>query len=200
MAAVGRAHCSNLGGMPRSREPVMDRRPDPTPLHRRLARTMMAGDEQQKALTARDGLIEAAVDDGPSRVEVHAVQVNDAVRRGGSASQLLVPAAVESLFSDRNRLLAVHWCGACRRPSLEPLGRNFGGPFGIFRKQPFARKRPDCRGDPGPKLRLFRAERAHAPRHPWARGSAPARWPTCRRRLPPPRHRRPSKCRSGLAP
>lgn len=79
MAWVGTADGGDLRSMPRGGEPVMDGSPDAAALHGRLSRSAMAGDQQDEALSPGGGLLEAAIDCGPGRVEVHAVQVNDAV-------------------------------------------------------------------------------------------------------------------------
>lgn len=200
MTAVRGPNGRNVRSVARSREPIVDRRPDPAALNRWLAWAVMARDQQQQAVSARNSLIEASVDRCPRRIKVHAMQVDDAIRRSRPAAQLLVPASVESLFADRNGLRAAGRHGALKRHSCYLLGNNSRRIFSGFRNQPFPRQRPNCHRDPGPELRLFRAERAHGPRHPSARGSAPAPWPTCRRRLPPLQRRGPNTCRndSGL--
>ncbi len=69
------AHRGNRTGMPRRGQPVVHRGADFAPLHRRIARTVMAGDQQQHTLAASDRLIEAAVDRGPGAAEVQTVEV-----------------------------------------------------------------------------------------------------------------------------
>ena len=109
MAAVRRSHGSNVGGVTGSREPVVDRRPDPPPLQRRFARALMAGDQEHEAVSTRDSFVEAAVDRSPGGIQIKAMEVDDAIQRSGPAAQLLVPAAIESLFSDGNSIRAADW-------------------------------------------------------------------------------------------
>ena len=65
--------------VPRSGKPVVHGRADFAALHRRVTRTMMAGDQQQNALTAPDRVLESTVDRAPCAVEVHAMQIEHAV-------------------------------------------------------------------------------------------------------------------------
>jgi hypothetical protein len=45
----------------------------------RIARPVMAGDEQHDALAAADGLLKTAVDRSPSRVEAHSMKIENAI-------------------------------------------------------------------------------------------------------------------------
>jgi hypothetical protein len=94
---VSAANSGDVRGVTRRCEPIVYGRPDSTALHGLLSRTMVAGDQQDEALAARDGLRESAVDRGPSRVEVHSVQVDGALRLKTPASQLLVPGSIEGV-------------------------------------------------------------------------------------------------------
>ena len=109
MAAVRRSHGSNVGGVTGSREPVVDRSPDPPPLQRRFARALVAGDQKHEAVSTRDSFVEAAVNRSPGGIQIKAMEVDDAIQRSGPAAQLLVPAAIESLFSDGNSTRAADW-------------------------------------------------------------------------------------------
>lgn len=62
MASVGAPNRSNLRGMARYREPIVDRRPDPSTLDGRLTGARMPGDEQDHPIPPLDCLIQPAVD------------------------------------------------------------------------------------------------------------------------------------------
>jgi len=76
----------DLGGMARCRQPVMDSGPDLSSLDRRIAGPMVPGDQQDDAVAAGYGAVEAAVDGRPSRVEVHPMKVEHPVRLDGPAT------------------------------------------------------------------------------------------------------------------
>lgn len=202
MATMRTAHCGNISGVPRGREPVVDRGANLAPLDRRLARTMVAGDQQHHALAPGDRLIEAAIDGVPGSVEVHAVKIDDPVGSKRAAAQPLVPAAVESPVGDRS------WRACRRRRQRRWRGRSrefrWSGDLRPFLNQPanrrFSRQRPDRRRNSGPELGLVRAERAHATRPPWGSGSALRPRPTSRRRSRRLPGRLPRMCRTGSAP
>ena len=98
MAPVGTPNRGDICGMAGRCEPVMDRRPDLSPLHWRFARAMVAGDQEKHAFTACDREVEAAVDRHPSSIEIHAMQIEDPVRVDRAREKLLVPAAVEGFL------------------------------------------------------------------------------------------------------
>jgi len=54
---VSASYGGDIFGMARSREPVVNGRSDAASLDRRIARPMMAGDEQYDPLPARDRLL-----------------------------------------------------------------------------------------------------------------------------------------------
>jgi hypothetical protein len=56
MAPVRAPNRGDIRRMTRSREPVMDRRPNPPAFDRRIAWPVMPGDEQQQAVAASDRL------------------------------------------------------------------------------------------------------------------------------------------------
>jgi hypothetical protein len=107
------ADSRDVGRMSRSGQPVMDRGADTTPLDGSSAWAMVAGNEQNDALAAGDCLVEITVDCHPRRIEIHAVKVERSVGFNQTAPQLLVPASVESLLADRDRL----WRVATKPPS-----------------------------------------------------------------------------------
>ena len=73
----------------------MDGGANPAALDRWVAWTMVAGNEQQQAVTVSDCLIETPIDCAPCDVEGHAVKVEHAVGLHCPIAQTLVPAAVE---------------------------------------------------------------------------------------------------------
>jgi hypothetical protein len=104
MTAMGASHCGDMLRMPGCREPVMNRGPDATALDGWFAGPMMARNQQKNAVAACYCLLERMVDRGPCTIEVHAMKIEHPVRLDRSAPQLLVPAAVQRLESDRHRL------------------------------------------------------------------------------------------------
>jgi len=96
MAPVRTAHGSNVRCMPRSGKPVVDRGPNAPARDRRLAWPMMAGNEQDNAVTGINRLLENAVDRAPRGVERHPVQVKHPVGLGLARAEPAVPARVES--------------------------------------------------------------------------------------------------------
>ena len=96
MAAVRSPDGGNTCRVPGCGEPVMDGSTDRAAPDRRLARAFVAGDQEQNAIARRNGLLERSVDRPPCRVEVHSVQVDDAVGLDASAAEPAVPAAVQS--------------------------------------------------------------------------------------------------------
>jgi hypothetical protein len=201
VAPVSSANRGDPGGVARRGEPVVDRGADPATLNRRLARPVMAGDQQNDPDAVRNRPIEAEIDRPPRGLEVHAVKIEDAVRFDRAVAKPPVPAAVERRARCRaNRL------GRRLRPSgartlngglrLSQLLRCFSD----LRFSRSSRQRPDRGRHPAPQIRFLRAEGAHARPSPWGSGSAPRHCPTCRRRLLPPPNRRPKKCRSGSGP
>ena len=199
---MGAAHRGDRRGVPGRGEPVVHGSPDLSSLDRRLAGAVMAGDEQQHSVAARDRLVEAAVDGRPCRIERQAMEVEGAVGFDGPAAKPLVPSAVERPTSDgswlslwrvgRSGLWSPRWRGSTWFLSWRWLNR-----VSVY---PFSRQRTDCRRDACPERGLVRAERAHGRQRPWAPGSAPRRSRTCRRRSQWPPSPSPRRCRTGSAP
>lgn len=200
MTAMRAAHCGDFVRMPGCGEPVMDRGPDAAALNRRIAGSMMTGDQQDYPLATSDRLLQRTVDRSPGPIEVHAVEIEHPIGLNRAAAQLLIPASVKRLLRDRHSLCRSgfgRWQGTLRRlQRVLDLTRLLNG----FRFGSIAGERADRCSDPSPKLALLRAERAHGRRCPWAPGSVLYRSPTCRRRLRPPRSPRPNRYRSGSAP
>jgi hypothetical protein len=95
MAPVSAADRSDRAGVARCRKPLMNGGADLTALDRRIARTMVAGDQEHDALTAGDCLLEAAVDAMPCVVERQAVEIEHAIGLDGARTQPPVPARIE---------------------------------------------------------------------------------------------------------
>ena len=102
MAPVRAAHRGNRRCMSRMGQPVVNGSTDLAALNGRFARAVMAGNQEQHALTAGNGLIETAVDREPGTVEVQPVKVEDTVRIDGAGAEPLVPSAIKCLVGDRN--------------------------------------------------------------------------------------------------
>ena len=132
MAPVRTAHGSNVRCMPRSGKPVVDGRADAPARDRRLARPMMAGNEQDNAVTGINRLLENAVDRAPRGVERHPVQVEHPVGLGRARAEPPVPACVEGIPDGR---AGWHW-SRNRKQSRLPSERLFIGilsfVFGCF--------------------------------------------------------------------
>ena len=98
MAAVGAADSRDPGRVAGCREPIVDGRPNAASLNRRLAGTVMAGDQQDQALAGRDSIGKRAVDRLPGLVQIHPVKVDDPVRARVSRPQPAIPPAIERIF------------------------------------------------------------------------------------------------------
>jgi len=104
MAAVGTTDGSDVAGVPRRCQPVMHGSTDLPPLNRRFAVAMVSGDEQDHPVARPNGVIEAPINCAPCPVKTHAVKIDGSVRLNRTTPQLLVPAAIQRPFSDRDRL------------------------------------------------------------------------------------------------
>ena len=175
VAPVRPADRRNLRRMAGYCEPVVNRGANPSALDGRVARSMVASDQQHDALVIRDRLIERPVDRRPGRVQAHAMEVEDAIRLQAPASNPLVPTPIEGLVGDRYRFLAGSRLSHRRRTVRLRSHRRRSGLFTNRCGEPLSRKRADRRRYAAPKLGFFRAERAHARLCPWESGSAPRR-------------------------
>ena len=104
MTPVSAPDRSNLRGMARCRQPIVDCGTDAPALNRRLAPAMMAGDQQDDAVASKDRLLEASVDRRPCAIEVQAMEVDRDIGLDIAASQTLVPTPIERPFHDWSRL------------------------------------------------------------------------------------------------
>src|SRR5690348_1143414 len=95
MAAVRSPNRGNVWRVPRSGKPIVHRGPDASARNRRLARPMMAGNEQDNAVAGVNGMLETAVDAAPRGVERHPVQIKHPVGLGRARAEPPVPACVE---------------------------------------------------------------------------------------------------------
>ena len=196
MTTVSAPYGGDISGMARSCKPVVYCGANPPSLNRRIARAMMAGDQQDDAVAAPDRLLETAIDRGPGHVEVHAVKVEYAVRFDRAAAEPLVPAAIECLVRDRRSRSTRDW-SLFRYPWPH---RNWFRFLREWRGFSVARQRPDGGRYARPQLGLLRVEGAHAPRSPSGPGSALRRSPTYRPRSRPHPARRPRKYQNGSGP
>ena len=96
VTAMGVSDCSDARPMARRREPIVNRRADPSALNGRIPATMMPGYQQDDAVPGRNCLFERTVDRSPGGVEVHAMKVESTVGHDRTGAQLLVPTAIES--------------------------------------------------------------------------------------------------------
>jgi hypothetical protein len=76
---VGSANGGDARSVARDGKPVVDRRADLAPLHGRLARTMVPGDEEDEAFSRMFRPLERKVDRPPCTVEAVSVEIDDAV-------------------------------------------------------------------------------------------------------------------------
>jgi hypothetical protein len=86
---------SDVGGMARCSEPVVDGSPDRAAPDRRLARPLVTGDQKEHAVAARYRLLEGPVNCAPCAVEGQAVQIDDSVRLDAAPAKAPIPACVE---------------------------------------------------------------------------------------------------------
>ena len=117
---------SDVSGVSRSGEPIVHGRPDFAPLHGRFTRPMMAGDQQQDAFTAVNGLIQPPIDCIPCAVEAHPVKIEHAIGLDVAGSQPAVPTSVQ-----RHAVVRLGpRRGGLRKPNYGPLRSRLwiGGP------------------------------------------------------------------------
>ena len=95
------ANGGNARRVPRSGKPVVDGGPNAPTLDRRLARPMVAGDEQDDAVAGVNRLLEKAVDRAPRGVQRHPVEVEHTVGLRGARAKPTVPACIESIPEPR---------------------------------------------------------------------------------------------------
>src|SRR5688500_1488152 len=175
VAPMSRADGGNPWRVARGREPLVDGGADLAAPDRRLARAVMSGDQKDDAVPSIDRLLERPVDGAPGAVETHSVKVDDAVRFDRATAQSSVPASIQRGPRPRRDRRRRGW--SMLRPDSDGFYWfvSFRWFFSSLKRRVLARQRLDRRRDLGPQLGLFRAERAHARRRPWAAGSAPRR-------------------------
>src|SRR5437868_2209631 len=101
MMSVGAANRGDQARVPRRREPIVNGGPDFAALDRRIARTMVTGNQQHNALAAGDRLLEPAVDCSPRGVEREAVQIEHPIGLDRSRTKPAVPARIEAVSKRR---------------------------------------------------------------------------------------------------
>ena len=197
MAPVRAPHRGDPRGMPRNRQPVVNRGPDLAAPERRIAPSLMAGNQQDQPVTGGNRLVKPAVDRVPGLVEVAAVEVDHKIGRCGPRTKPPVPGGIQrSPGRRRSRCWRRRWSDG--RPGLPP--RLIGCDRFGFGGQRLARKRPDRRCHSRPEFFLVSVERAHAPPRRGGAGSAPVRTPPCHRQFGEPPRPRPRRCRAGWLP
>lgn len=112
MPPVSCADGSNVAGMPRHPEPVMDCGPDGAPPDRLIAGTPVPRDQQEQPVAARDSPVQRSINCLPGTIEAQSMKVDNAIRLDRSVTQAPIPAAVECR-SWRTALLA-HRSTRCR--------------------------------------------------------------------------------------
>ena len=199
MTAMCAANGGDLRRVPRSREPVVNSSPNLASADRRLARPVVAGNQENHAIAGIDGSLERAVDRLPCTVEILAVKIDGPIGFDIAAPDPLVPASIERRSEPGwSRLRRAELCRSGPDRSDRLIG--FRRPLSRLGRRRLARKRLDRGRHSRPEFCLFRAERAHGPRRPWATGSEPAPTRTCRRPARPLPHPHPRKCRTGSGP
>jgi len=193
---VRAANRGNVTSMTGGRQPVVDRSPDRPAPDRRLARALVAGDQEDDPIAAPHRSLQLTVDRAPGAVEGHSVEVDDPIGLDVAARKALVPASVERSAKAAARLRRSR-CVA--RPSwdIDGLLRTW---LSCFRKIFVAGQGSDRGRDARPQRRFLRAERAHGPPRPSAAGQRRRRCPTFRRRSGSRRVHCPRRCRTGSAP
>ena len=161
MARVGSANRGDSRRVTGYGEPVVNRGSDLTPPDGWFARAMVAGNEQDKAITGILRTFESEIDRPPCAVETVAVKIDDAVRLHGPRTKFPIPRPVKGRpwfsRSQFGRLVALE-SGDFRFSGNGP-GRRLVPRFGdLVPLDGFARQGPDGRSHPGPKLGLVRAE------------------------------------------
>lgn len=203
MPPMSIAHGRDTAGVAGSSEPVVYGRANPSAHDRRLARPMMARNQQQHPITPSKRLLQRPVDRGPGVIQVHTMKIERAIRLHRPRTQPPLPVAVKQ---------AVH---GCRRLDLHQTRsrRRHAAPHSRRRRHGKRRlrgsgtdrllrglgsrlsgQRADGRGHPPPEFRFFSGELAHgrfgpARPFPWAAGLVPRPWPPSRR--PPALHKDP---------
>jgi len=164
---------SDMRRVARCCEPVVNGSPDTPTLHGWITRAMMAGDKQQDPIAPHGRPFERPIDCCPGRIEVHAVKIEDCVRRDIACSQALVPASVESAAGNGIPPRWHCWRLFRRRDAPARLDEDFS--WLLCDRQwcwLVAGQRANRRSDELPELLFFRAERAHGQPCPSAPGSA----------------------------
>jgi hypothetical protein len=95
MPPVCATHRGNIASVTGCSEPVVNRGADATALDWRLTWTMVPRNQQNYPIAALDRQLESPVDCLPGPVEIHAVEIEDAVGLDRAGTQSPVPASVE---------------------------------------------------------------------------------------------------------
>lgn len=95
MPLVSSANGSDVAGMSRRCQPVVNCRSDGPPANWRIAGALVPSDQKQQPIAARDRLVERSVDGLPCTIETHSMKIDEAVRLDRAVAKPSVPAAVE---------------------------------------------------------------------------------------------------------
>jgi hypothetical protein len=104
MAAVSTSNRGGARGVARGRQPVMHRSSNSPTLERRLAPTLMTGDQQYHSVAGAYCAIQPLVDCLPGLIETVAMKVEDPIRFNPPRAKPAVPTAVK-----RGVLKALAW-------------------------------------------------------------------------------------------
>jgi hypothetical protein len=198
VAAMRATHGSNFASVPGRSQPVVNRGADPAALDRRFARPVVAGNQENDAIASTDRLLESVIDGAPSLVEVHPMQVDNAVWVDSAGTQASVPCTIQ-----RGPELRPAWNSRRREmPMKHPdqFGRWIRVFFsiGCLSFTLLAREGRNRRSNARPQLAFLRAQLSHVQQCPWVTGSMPRLKPTSRQRFASPEGRPPKRYRSGL--
>lgn len=94
MPRMGSANCRDPGCVARCREPVVNGGADLATQDRRLARTMMARDEQDEAIAGIACAFQGEIDGPPGAIEAVAVEIHDPVGLERAGAELPVPGPI----------------------------------------------------------------------------------------------------------
>jgi hypothetical protein len=91
MTTMRSPHGGDLRCVARRCQPVVDCSADPAAHDRRLAPSLMSGDQQYDPVTRGNGPLQRVIDRRPGAIEVMAMKVERTVRDDVSRAQALVP-------------------------------------------------------------------------------------------------------------
>ena len=160
MPRMGSANRRDPRRVARCRKPIVNGGADLATQDRRLARTMMARDEQDNAIPGIARAFQREIDGPPSAIETVAVEIDDPVGLERAGAELPVPCPVER--GSRPNGSRFRWLDAGRswrcRFCHNGLRRRLRRPGSVVRSDKLARQGADGRRYPSPELGFVRAE------------------------------------------